>query len=73
VTTSSSRSHLLGDLDELVVTEVVEVLRAVDAIEDAGHEVATGYAVRVRMKSVICSRSAAPAGAASRRDPRAAP
>ena len=28
-------AHLLGDLDELVVGEVVEVLRAVDAVEDA--------------------------------------
>jgi hypothetical protein len=30
-------AHLLGHLDELVLGEVVEVLRAVDAIEDAGH------------------------------------
>ena len=30
-------AHLLGDLDELVLAELVEVLGAVDAIEDAGH------------------------------------
>ena len=30
-------AHLLGDLHELVVGEVVEVLGAVDAVEDAGH------------------------------------
>ena len=46
-------AHLLCDLDELVVREGVQVLRAVDAVEKA-HE------VRLAMKSVICSSSAAP-------------
>ena len=62
-------AHLLGDLRELVLGEAVEVLRAVDAVEDAGMGLMT---VRVRMKSVICSSSAAPAGAASRSEARAA-
>ena len=46
-------ADLLGDLDQLVLGEAVEVLRAVDAGED-GHE------LRKAMKSVICSSSRAP-------------
>ena len=56
-------AHLLGDLRQLVLAEAVQVLRAVDAVEE-GHE------VRLAMKSVICSSSAAPprrGGAAQRR------
>jgi hypothetical protein len=51
-------SHLLRDLGELLLAEAVEVLRAVDAVEKSAHE------VRVWMKSVICSSSGAPPGAA---------
>ena len=47
-------ADLLGDLLQLLLGERVEVLRAVDAVED-GHE------LRVKMKSVICSSSGAPA------------
>src|SRR5262249_8621712 len=64
------RPGLRGDLDELVLVEVVEVLRAVDPVEEA--LVGGGHAVRVRMKSVICSSSGAPSGAASRNEERAA-
>jgi len=64
------RADLLGDLDELVLVEGVQVLWAVDSVEDAGG--AGVHAVRVRMKSVICSSSGAPFGAASRKDERAA-
>ncbi len=46
-------AHLLGDLRELVIRERMQVLRAVDAVEE-------GHVVRVAMKSVICSSSAAP-------------
>ena len=46
-------ADLLGDLRELVLGEAVEVLRAVDAVEE-GHE------LRKAMKSVICSSSRAP-------------
>jgi len=53
-----------------LLIEGVQVLRAVDAVEDARG--VGGHAVRVRMKSVICSSSGAPFGAASRRDERAA-
>ena len=58
-------AHLLGDLLQLVLGEAVQVLRAVDAVEDAGHE---GL---VMMKSVICSSSGAPSGAARRSASRA--
>jgi hypothetical protein len=58
-------ADLLRDLGELVLVERVEVLRGVDAVEDAGHE------LRVAMKSVICSSSGAPPGAARARDSRA--
>ena len=50
-------ADLLGDLLQLLVGERVEGAGAVDAVEE-GHE------VRVAMKSVICSSSAAPPGAA---------
>jgi hypothetical protein len=52
-------ADLLGDLLQLVVGQRVQVLRAVDAIEELGHE------ERVAMKSVICSSSVAPCGAAA--------
>ena len=51
-------ADLLRDLLELVVGELVEVAGAVDAVEEAGHE------VRVAMKSVMRSSSSAPPGAA---------
>ncbi len=51
-------ADLLRDLLQLVVGERVQILRAVDAVEELGHE------LRVAMKSVICSSSAAPPGAA---------
>ena len=56
-------ADLLRDLDELLLAQGVQVLRAVDVVEEArGHE------VRVKMKSVICSSSvAAPPAACSRR------
>ena len=59
---------LPGDLLELVLVELVEVQGAVDAVEDA----LWGHAVRVRMKSVICSSSCAPSARrrAGRRGPR---
>ena len=50
-------AHLLRDALELLLGERVQVLRAVDAVEQA-HE------LRVAMKSVICSSSGAPPGAA---------
>ena len=49
-------ADLLGNLLQLLLGEAVEVLRAVNAVED-GHE------LRVKMKSVICSSSGAPAPA----------
>ena len=52
-------TDLLGDLRELVLGEAVEVLRAVDAVEE-GHE------LRKAMKSVICSSSWAPEVALAR-------
>src|SRR3712207_7312054 len=45
-------AHLLGDLLELLLAEPVEVLRAVDAVEEA-----VAHDVLVKMKSVICSSS----------------
>src|SRR5206468_3362399 len=59
-------ADLLGHLHELLVGELVEVLRAVDAVEETG-----GHDVRVAMKSVICSSWVAPRGAASPRALRA--
>ena len=55
-------AHLLGDADELLLGQAVQVLRAVDPVQEAG-----GHEVRVAMKSVICSSSAAPSGAAAAR------
>src|SRR3954463_8424848 len=66
------RADLLGDLDERVLVERVKVLRAVDAVEEPGGGALEGHAVLVRMKSVICSSSRAPSGAASRKEARAA-
>src|SRR5262249_9224182 len=63
------RPDLAGDLRELILVEVVQVLRAVDPVEEA---LVGGHAVRVRMKSVICSSSGAPFGAAPRNEERAA-
>jgi hypothetical protein len=60
------RAHLLGDLGQLGVGETVEVLGAVDAMQKRD-----GLEVRVAMKSVICSSSGAPAGAACASDARA--
>ena len=51
-------AHLLRDLLQLVLGEGVQVLRAVDPVEQFRHE------ERVAMKSVICRSSSAPAGAA---------
>ncbi len=58
-------ADLLRDLLQLVLGEAVQVLGAVDAVEERGHE---GL---VMMKSVICSNSGAPSGAARRSASRA--
>ena len=47
------------------LTRANTVVRAVDAVQERAHE------VRVEMKSVICSSSSAPSGAARRRASRA--
>src|SRR5947209_12857726 len=59
-------AHLLGDARELLVVEAVQVLRAVDGVQEAG-----AHDVRVAMKSVICWSSGAPWGAAASRAARA--
>ena len=59
-------ADLLGDLRQLVLRQAVEVLGSVDAVEEA-HE------VRLAMKSVICSSSAAPAPAVARASAARAP
>ena len=48
---------LLGERLQLVVVEIVQVLGLVDSMEELGHQ-----KVRVAMKSVICSSSAASIG-----------
>ena len=53
-------SHLLRDRLELFVAEPVKVGGLVNGLKEAAHQW-----VLVAMKSVICSSSAAPLGAAS--------
>src|SRR6185295_3424255 len=57
-------AHLLGDLLELVLRQDVEVPGAVDRVQKA---LGWGHEGRVKMKSVMCSSSAAPAGATAER------